>query len=40
MPWFVKTLNKTTTKDIELRMCSSEASSNENTPLDIIELYV
>ena len=40
MPWFVKTLNKTTTKDIELRMCSSKVSSNEDTSLDIIELYV
>ena len=34
MPWFVKTLNETTTEDIEQRMCSSEASSNEDTPLD------
>ena len=40
MPWFIKTLNETTTKDIELRMCGSEDSVNEDTPLDIIELYI
>ena len=41
MPWFIKALNETTTEDIELRMCGSEdPSSDEDTPLDIIELYV
>ena len=40
MPWFIKALNETTTKDIELRMCSSEVPSNEDTPLEVIELYV
>ena len=29
-----------TQDDIELRVCSNEAPSNEATPLDIIELYV
>ena len=29
-----------TQDDIELRVCGDEASSNEDTPLDIIELYV
>ena len=40
MPWFVKTLDKTTLKDIELRMCGSEGAGNEDTPLYIIELYI
>ena len=41
MPWFIKALNETTTEDIELRMCGSEDPSNdEDTPLDIIELYI
>ena len=40
MPWFVKTLNETTTDNIELRVCSNQGLSNENTPLDIIEIYV
>ena len=41
MPWFIKALNETTTEDIELRMCGSENPfNNEDTPLDIIELYI
>ena len=41
MPWFIKTLNEATTEDIELRMCGNESpSNNEDTPLDIIELYI
>ena len=40
MPWFIKTLNETTTEDIELRVCASQGYSDEDTPLDIIELYV
>ena len=40
MPWFIKTLNETTTEDIELRVCGSESPNNEDTPVDIIELYV
>ena len=40
MPWFLKTLNEITTDNIELRVCSDEGLSNEDTPLDIIEIYV
>ena len=40
MPWFLKTLNETTTDDIELRVCSNNRISDEDTPLDIIEIYV
>ena len=40
MPWFVKILNETTSEDIELRMCASQGYSDEDVPLDIIELYV
>ena len=40
MPWFYRILDDITQDDIELRMCSDEAASNEDTPLDIIELYV
>ena len=41
MPWFIKDINETSTEDIELRMCGSENPSNdEDTPLDIIELYI
>ena len=40
MPWFLKTLNESTTDDIELRVCSDQGQPNEDTPLYIIELYV
>ena len=40
MPWFVKTLGETTTDDIELRVCGSDVASNEDSPLDVIELFV
>ena len=40
MPWFLKTLNETTTDNIELRVCNDQGLPNEDTPLDIIEIYV
>ena len=41
MPWFLKTLNETTTEDIELRVCANYlASSFEDTPLQFVELLV
>ena len=40
MPWFLKTLTETTTDDIELRVCGDEGLPDEDTPLDIIEIYV
>jgi len=38
-PWFCKQLPQTTTDDIEARVCRDELSS-ENTPVEIIELYI
>ena len=40
LPWFYRVLNDITQEDIELRVCGNEAYSNEDVPLDIIELYV
>ena len=40
MPWFHKTLSETTTEDIELRVCGNEEISDEDTPLEVIELLV
>ena len=40
MPWFVKTLYEITTEDIELRVCGNQGGIDEDTPLDIIELYI
>ena len=41
MPWFLKTLNETTTDDIELRVCANYLDSYfEDTPLQLVELFV
>ena len=40
MPWFLKTLDETTTDNIELRVCTDQSLPDEDTPLDIIEMYV
>ena len=40
MPWFNKTLSETTTEDIELRVCGNQGIINEDTPLELIELFV
>ena len=40
MPWFTKTLGETTTEDIQLRLCIDNSISDEETLLQLIELYV
>ena len=39
-PWFNVTLPSPTTDDIEVRICGNEAIENEDTPIQLIELYV
>ena len=39
-PWFTKTLNISTTDDIELRLCTANRYALEDIPLELIELYV
>ena len=39
-PWFCTDLPQPTTDDIELRLCSDQDTSNDDTGLEIIELYV
>ena len=39
-PWFYKSLPSTTHDAIEMRMCTNELVVNEDTPIEIIELYV
>ena len=39
-PWFNVTLSSPTTDDIEVRICGNEAIENEDTPIQLIELYV
>ena len=39
-PWFNVTLSSPTTDDIEVRICASEGIGNEDTPIQLMELYV
>jgi len=39
-PWFNTTLTAPATEDIEIRICADESTSNEDTPLEVIEIYV
>ena len=39
-PYFTKTLNQTTTDDLELRMCLWNAASSDNIAVELVELYV
>ena len=39
-PYFTKTLNQTTTDDLELRMCLVNPASLDNIAVELVELYV
>ena len=39
-PWFLKNLSSPTTEDIEMRICKDEGIDREDTPVEIVELYV
>ena len=39
-PWFSVTLANPTSDAIEVRICGSEGTANEDTPIKILELYV
>ena len=39
-PWFNVQLPSATTNDIEVRICDNEGSQNDNTPIQLMELYV
>ena len=40
MPWFIKTLNETTTDNIELRACGNNINCWGTAPVFLIELYI
>ena len=40
VPWFCKQLSQATTDDIEVRICGNEDTSNEDVPVELIELYI
>ena len=37
--WFKVQLSTTTSDDIEIRICGSELTNNEDTPIELIEIY-
>ena len=39
-PWFCKELPQPTTDNIELRLCSSQPLPDEDTPIEIMEMYI
>ena len=39
-PWFCKQLPQSTNVDLEVRLCSRNPPSTENTPIELIEIYV
>ena len=39
-PWFCKHLPQTTTDDIEARICHSYDDNDEDTPVELVELYI
>ena len=39
-PWFCKQLPQSTDADLEVRLCSLGSATNENTPVELIEIYV
>ena len=39
-PWFNLQLSSTTTDDIEVRICGDQAIGDEDTPIQLMELYV
>ena len=39
-PWFCKKLSQATTDDIEVRICRNEPTGDEDTPVELVELYI
>ena len=39
-PWFCKQLSQPTTDDIELRLCDDQLVSDEDTPIERVEIYI
>ena len=39
-PWFCKKLSYSTADDIEVRICADEGYPNEDSPIELIEIYV
>ena len=39
-PWFSVELTNATTDDIEVRICGDESTSNEDTPIELLNIYI
>ena len=39
-PWFCKQLSQSSSDDLEMRLCGVHDASLENTPLELVEIYV
>ena len=39
-PYFCKSLSEATTDDIEVRICADESLHNEDTPVELVEIFV
>ena len=39
-PWFCKQLPQSTNADLEVRLCSLDSANHENTPIELVEIYV
>ena len=40
LPWFCKELPESTNDNLEFRICGDENLSNEDTPIDLFQLYI
>ena len=39
-PWFCKQLPQSTNANLEVRLCSADGAASDNTPVELIEIYV
>ena len=39
-PWFCKQLPQPTTDDIEMRLCENSQNTNDDSPFELVELFV
>ena len=40
LPWFCKELSESTTDNLEVRVCGDQPVSDEDTPVDLVQLYI
>ena len=40
LPWFCRELPQPTTDDLEVRICGDQVLADEDTPIDLVQLYI